>query len=544
MAEIIPILDERRLQELIKKSAAEVATYEACFELNDEWIVIFSFPWISRKANGLPGDGETDFVVFHRTRGVLVVEVKGGVKISCDAKTDTWTSTSKAGTIHDVKNPFKQAVDSKYALIRYLKEIEEWTYLGLQPKFGHGVLLPGITSAEKLVGSDRPIEIIGTKPNLQDLSAWFHSLFDYWHGEDPNPTVQLGKKGFDCLVRHFGKPIEVRALLSTILEDEEKERIRLTEEQRRVVSILKKQKRAAISGGAGTGKTLLAMHRARELAEDGVKTLLLCFNQPLADQLNIETQDVANLNAMSFHQLCSWFVGMAKDRTGDDILKNVRSSNPDKDDYHYCFPLALADALEFVDVEFDAILIDEGQDFRDEYWLPISVMIEDQPEKYLLIFYDHNQQLYSKSSLFPIDGEPFELTRNCRNADPIHKLAYQFYSGVPTEPSLILGSDVEFISAPSRSVEAKRLHNHLTDLLSKEGVAPNDICVLVPSRNSESYFSLLESLPLPGSVNWSVKSRGGENEVCIETVMRFKGLEADYIFFWGADEFDLSLIHI
>jgi hypothetical protein len=229
---------------------------------------------------------------------------------------------------------------------------------------------------------------------------------------------------------------------------------------------------------------------------------------------------------------------MAQEKTGKDLLKSIREDNPGKDDYHYCFPLALAEAIEFVDREFDAIVIDEAQDFRDEYWLPIHVLTEDAPEKFLLIFYDHNQQIYTKSSLFPIETDPFVLTRNCRNAEPIHNLAYQFYKGIETESSAIAGSEVEFISGPSRAIEAKRLHSHLTSLLSKESVSPAEICVLVPSKNSRAFISLLEPLPLPGKIQWSVNAAGGDSSVCIETVMRFKGLEADYIYFWGADEFD------
>ncbi|EAQ80546.1 hypothetical protein DSM3645_14410 [Blastopirellula marina DSM 3645] len=53
-------------------------------------------------------------------------------------------------------------------------------------------------------------------------------------------------------------------------------------------------------------------------------------------------------------------------------------------------------------------------------------------------------------------------------------------------------------------------------------------------------ISLLESKSLPNGVEWSRKEMGHRDKVCIETVMRFKGLEATYIYIWGADEFDLD----
>jgi len=43
--------------------------------------------------------------------------------------------------------------------------------------------------------------------------------------------------------------------------------------------------RAAIEGAAGTGKTVLAMEKARRLATTGRRVLLLCFNSPLAQDL-------------------------------------------------------------------------------------------------------------------------------------------------------------------------------------------------------------------------------------------------------------------
>ena len=52
-------------------------------------------------------------------------------------------------------------------------------------------------------------------------------------------------------------------------------------------------RRAAIVGGAGTGKTMLAAEKARRLASEGFETLLVCFNSPLAAMLAEETDEVA-----------------------------------------------------------------------------------------------------------------------------------------------------------------------------------------------------------------------------------------------------------
>jgi len=538
MAKVIPNLDELALGKLRQKSSAEARVYKQCESLGSDYLVLFSVPWINVTAYGTPKDGETDFIVFHQNKGILVIEVKGG-GIAFSPGADSWTSRDAKGEAHSIKNPFWQARNSKYALIQYLKQDQEWPHLSLRPVFGHAVLFPDISDATSLVGPDRPPEIVGTRSSVSELVHWIESVYQYWTGQSrSNSITQLGSKGMGYVDRHFCSTREAKPLLSIILNDEEERRIELTREQGLVIAALKQQRRAAIAGGAGTGKTVLAVDKAMDLANQGLKTLLLCYNEPLADLLNRTTENVKNLNSMSFHQFCSWFVGIAKSNSGTDYLQKIRQENPGKDDYDYCFPMALAEAIEYVKLKYDAIVIDEGQDFKDEYWLPIEILIEDNNEKQLFVFYDHNQRLYTRSSEIPISGEPFLLTRNCRNTDQIHKLAYQFYSGPSTESSSIAGADVEILTGPSRAKQAARLHSHLTDLLVKDEVEPSNICVLVPSQDAEQHISLLLSKPLPNGVEWSKKEMGHRDKVRIETVKRFKGLEATYIYIWGADEFD------
>ena len=55
--------------------------------------------------------------------------------------------------------------------------------------------------------------------------------------------------------------------------------------QYQLLNMLRGVRRAAIVGGAGTGKTMLAAEKARRLAREGFTTLLVCFNAPLARML-------------------------------------------------------------------------------------------------------------------------------------------------------------------------------------------------------------------------------------------------------------------
>ena len=69
--------------------------------------------------------------------------------------------------------------------------------------------------------------------------------------------------------------------------DETEERlVRLTDEQTRIISFLDDQGHAAIVGPAGTGKTLLAVEKARRLASTAEPVLFLCYNAALRDHLS------------------------------------------------------------------------------------------------------------------------------------------------------------------------------------------------------------------------------------------------------------------
>ena len=102
-------------------------------------------------------------------------------------------------------------------------------------------------------------------------------------------------------------PLELRSLLRGEIADGNREVVRLTDEQLYLLNTLRNTRRAAVVGGAGTGKTMLAIAKAKQLATEGFDTLLVCFNSPLARLLVDETLDVAartgHLQVRTFHQL-------------------------------------------------------------------------------------------------------------------------------------------------------------------------------------------------------------------------------------------------
>lgn len=140
-------------------------------------------------------------------------------------------------------------------------------------------------------------------------------------------------------------------------------------------TLINTQKEALIQGSAGTGKTLLLLEKARRLTEKGHRVLVLTFNIKLAEYLQVVTRDQPLIQVDYFHHFCE----VSAKNTG------ISFDIPDEMDddgkvifYEETSPDILLSAIETGNLpEFDAVLIDEGQDFNDEWWVPLMLLIKE-----------------------------------------------------------------------------------------------------------------------------------------------------------------------
>ncbi len=132
------------------------------------------------------------------------------------------------------------------------------------------------------------------------------------------------------------------------------------------------------------------------------------------------------------------------------------------------------------------------------------------------------------------------LTKNCRNTVSIHHAAYGHYRGEPIDPPENDGAELVFDKAPNLTSQARKVHSRIVDLIDQQSVSAKDITVLIgDARNKAGYYASLKDLPLPGRASWLEEGYRSENEVLLETVNRFKGLESQIIILWGLDGLDL-----
>jgi len=539
MTTMIPDLSEAQLNDL--PSQAEAKVYRALRDkLPQEYVVFFQVGWILRREEEQVKDGETDFLVCHPDRGYLCIEVKGG-GVSFDAVTGEWFSVDRHQQKHPIKNPIGQALRAKYSIRSKLNEHPRWRHLSLGKVLrGHTVFFPDIGDARALGRPDMPSALIGSAKTLQDPKTWIDNAFAYWDN-DAGSATPIGRRGIDVVREVFARSFAVAPLVGSRLAEQETQRLILTKDQMRILDFLSSHRRVAISGGAGTGKTVLALEKARRLASEGFKTLLTCYNRQLADHLASICADISNLEVLGFHQLCHRQIKRANNTSGRDLLAEAKVTYPGKDLYDVQIPNALAYSSEILPDRYEAIVCDEGQDFREEFWVPLELLLSEFERSPLYVFYDDNQNIYARARTFPISEEPFTLTSNCRNTAPIHVAAYKHYKGQPVAPPDIEGDDVQFEVSPGQDAQAAKINARIVDLIACQGVSAGDITVLVADalRKADCYAAL-RRLPLPKPAIWLEEGVRTNNTVLIDTIQRFKGLESSVVILWGLDTVDLA----
>lgn len=496
------------------KPLSEITVHDRLRQgLDDSFTVFYSLAWHGR---GAKTDGEIDFVIAHPSLGLLAVEVKGGL-VSFDPATGVWTQeNSKTGETVTINSPFVQVQDNKGGLLRELKADPRWpsdpvTRRPHDCTMGYAVVLPGTTLPDQLPPYAKP-EITFDRRHLPDLASHLVACMRYWREVDPRP--KLDSEGVSALVSIYGSVLKSQVTIADVLRNDEQRIIELTEQQFSLLDLLSRRRRVAISGCAGSGKTLLAIEKARRLAATGRSVLLVCFNRRLAGYISNLTAGVAGITVRHFHGLCTDAVRQAGltppagAESGDALLQWL--------------PSGLLDAVSGGVAPYDAVIVDEGQDFEREWFEVLEFLVEDRKDGLFYVFYDDNQRLYSDASIPGTFGEPFTLTRDCRNTDQIGRIVRGLYRGQDFQLSGVDGRAVVWAPYPDGASDQLRIAR-LTETLGqlrKAGGRADDVTVLSPRRASAVWHRRDYG-------QWRLYS-GDERDgnVYFDTIHGFKGQES------------------
>lgn len=492
------------------KSRAELRLFaEWERQLPGDYTVFHSVSWQLRDKRSGALDGETDFLVVHPDYGILIVEVKGG-HIRYDGRQDQWYSNEER-----IKDPFKQGRTNKYSLLEKLRELPYWRDRWIT--IGYAAAFPDV-SVKGDLRLDAPRELILDASDMNELAAWVEQALRYLSGRRPEDSP-VSRGGVEELVKTLSPSVDLPPLLSIEIETEAQEQERLTREQFVLLDFLGRHRRVAISGCAGSGKTTLAYEKARRLAEQNFKVLLTCFNVALAEWLRLDSEESrpANLDIVNFHRLA------------DDLVQQagLPAGSYTSEYFEKILPERLMEAADRLGSQYDAIIVDEGQDFADTWWVPLQCLLHDPDQGILYVFFDDNQNIYHESKQIPLEAAPFPLTQNCRNTLNIHRQVLQFYhSDVTPSAGGPNGRPVERYTYADAAELKRHLRQVLHRLTVEEQVPAWDIVLLSPKRRERSQLWQFGAL---GNLRLVDQPTGASGEIFCTTVHKFKGLESPIV---------------
>lgn len=521
-------------------SHAERRFYEALREeLSDAWYVYHRLPYYNLQ--GGARCGEIDFLLLHAEHGMLVVECKGrGVRFN-QGEGQWYRKVGGEGQEEPMgESPVRQAERQLYELTGFLKRQLPVRF----PDLERFPLVHGFAAAFPLAGrfpspypSDMPPELTFTADDRGHLAEKAVRILAMRAERlRPRPSGLQGKR-FKTFRKHILRPaFQLSAGIGGQVADDDQTFVRLTELQAGIVRSYLDNRVIRVRGGAGTGKTVLAIEAAQRLAEAGERVLLLCFNRFLGDYFAARAErwafEKGRILAIHFHGLCV----RAHDGLGLPFRPPVKGEASDADVSRFWneeAPQVLWQAIEAGRIgPFDSIVVDEGQDFETDWWTVLSDALASHDRSRFLIFYDPAQDLFGRSSELPA-GASFVLQDNFRNTrlitDVINRLGFD-----PLSPHLLCPTgEPPIIQTQGSPAETRReLDALLRRLCGPEGFAPDQITLLTPRTRRHSCLAGLEHL---AGFELAHAPHDRVGRLLHTTVGRFKGLESDVVILLDVD---------
>ncbi len=506
-------------------SRAERAMYAAlATQLSDDFYCYHSKPLLTREGRAGAREAEIDFVVLHAGLGLLALEVKGG-GLHRDGQ-GRWFRRKGGGDEQLKKDPFDQARQAMHDLVallerRIFRSFPPWRGK-LRLPFGHALCLPDVSVEDgDFVPSGIEPELLLDSAAVGELASRIPAAMKVWRHAGAAP---VDPRQFKRFRRHVFHPaLHLATSLGAMVQRDETALVRMTDKQLHLLDMAAAVPRVQVRGAAGTGKTVIALEKARRLVtEDGLQKVgLLCFNRPLANALarRVAAEQLDDrITACNFHSLCHQ-AARALDRpfdVPDGKEEAVRF-------WHETAPEHLLEAVSEGVIGFDALVVDEAQDFDSAWWVTIDELCPQGAP--LWVFFDPQQDIYRRAADLPDGLVPLVLSENCRATRCLRQLCDRL-SGTETlsPPFAPEGEPHEEIAYDDETDLRAKLDARVRELC--EEVGPGQLTILAPHRWKNTSIAGLKQLggqPL-------VSARDSQDPgILVSTARRFKGLEADVV---------------
>jgi len=456
--------------------------------------------------------GEIDFVVVSDT-GLLVLEVKGG-QVYCDG--GLWRYESRGRKpVERAESPTAQAGSAYFSLRNHLHRVVGKASID-EATTGFGVILarttlPDAESRGLLGGPEMPTQLVGTKEDLQHPGA-LEMLLDrfiaHWRSQSRRTPRRWTAEEVKVVVRALRPWFDRVAPLSISLAKAREEQLALTEEQYQILDFSQSVDRLLCTGGAGCGKTLLAVECLRR--ERRNNPVLVTGTESLARHLRASMVDDPS-RVYSFEEFSR-------------IPSHRRQA-------------------------YGSLIVDEGQQVTNaESFAVLSASIAGGLERgRWRWFCDPNNQVLPDARFDRLQHEflqrnsfPGTLSRNCRTTPQIaHTVQLLTGAAIGDSTTKGQGPDVIFADATSHALQLVAAAKTIRKWLEDPEIKPGDIVIVSPKPGRESSVAdIAREAGLawrPWKPGWA-SSPEHKSFLAAATIEEFRGMESPFIVLCDLDE--------
>ena len=446
-------------------------------------------------------DFEIDIVVVMPGAGVVVVEVKGG-----GVRHDGTSWRRQLNGNDSSIDPVEQARTAKYALRKYIEDDNRWGSRS-RVRWGHVVVLPYLSLADDFALPDCPRWAVVGRNDMPELAQRLRAIGERQKTKNRRVTGDDAATIAEIL---RGRSLPQRDLIGDAAEREDVAD-RLTQAQTVILDAIRLLPRVEVRGGAGSGKTWLALEQARRLSRDGRRVALLCYSRGLAAFLE------RRVRAFSHRKDVPAYVGTFHGLGAEWGAE--AGSDDDTDYWERRLPeqMVTLAADQAVGHRFDAIVVDEAQDFADQWWPALFAALKDADTGGLYAFSDEGQRVFSRYGGVPDVLLPVVLDHNLRNTVQIA----ESFNTLATMRMRLLGGEgpaVRFVECPT--TDALACADDEADALLDAGWRPQDVALLATGSRHPEQTARQAAGP---EAYW--ESFWDDEQVFYGHVLSFKGLE-------------------
>jgi hypothetical protein len=346
-------------------------------------------------------DREVDLLVGIAGAGVVTLEIKGG---SVWLEHGAWRMKRRGETV--TVHPVDQARNGKFAVRDYVNADPRWRRRRM--RMAHAVALPHTEVHADFATPDCPRESIFGRDELTGIVGSLRSLLEQQTDHPPTSADDLAD-----LADILGGRFPPQATLLSEAYEREDEAQHLTEQQAMILDAVRHLHRVEVRGGAGSGKTWLAIEQARRLSAHGKRVALVCYSRGLASYFH------RRVGAMPNRRHRPAYVGLFHG-LGEQWGAALPESTDDREGWEVRLPAEMTRLAEALPDghRFDAVVVDEAQDFSDTWWPALLGALRSE-ESGIYVFSDESQRVFARFGGPPVPLLPLMLDANLRNTKQI-----------------------------------------------------------------------------------------------------------------------------